>query len=210
MSTTADKLPRWDCRSEREQSLLEEWTNKQLDLFDEPTAYDLLLELDMANDDSFNDAISKDLGRLILRGRIINAIRGYKANAEEKKFRSAMGVKADEAPNFNNLVQLVGNKPEWFRFALWQLWKLALRPHAAGKRNNRGRKKGEPRPRDYSPIEREILSDASNDADRIRAVWKRHFGKQNRSERQPPTSIQIAARRHKVDEGQLINWRRNN
>jgi hypothetical protein len=209
MSTINCKLPRWDCRSAHDQMLLEEWTNKQLNLLDEPTASDLQFELDMANDDTFADAVSKDLGRTLIRGRIINAIRGYKETAEEKRFHAAMGIKVDVAPNFSNLVQLVGNKPEWFRFALWQLWQLAHRPSVIGKKNNQGRKKGESRPSDYSPLERDILSDASNDVDRIRMVWKRHFKKQNRSERQPPTAVQIAARRYGVGERLLMNWRSN-
>lgn len=209
MTATRDQLPRWHSQSERDQKLLEDWTNEQLDLLGEPTASDLQIELAMMNDDGYNNAVSKDASRRIVRGQIIRAIRGNKAGANERKFLRASGIDVDEAPNFDVLVQLTGNNPELFRFALWQLWQLAHSPPPKGKKNNRGRRRGESRPSDFSPEESAALSDASQDVDRIRDIWKRRLGRMNRSERQPPTALEIAARRNGVDEDKLRSWRSN-
>ena len=209
MSATRDQLPRWDCRSERDQKLLENWTNQQLDLLDEPTASDLQFELAMMNDDNYNSEVSKHASRRIVRGQIIRAIRGDKAGTNERKLLRAIGINVDEAPNFDVLVQLTSNNPELLRFALWQLWQLAHSPPPKGKENNRGRKRGESRPSDFSPEESAALSDASLDVDRIRNIWKRHLRKMNRSERHPPTALQIAARRSGVDVDKLRSWRSN-
>ncbi|MCK1450440.1 hypothetical protein IVB36_05845 [Bradyrhizobium sp. 35] len=209
MNATRGELPRWNCQSKKDQRLLEQWTNEQLDLLYEPTASDLQSELEVMNDDNYNNAVSKDSSDTWLRGRIIRAIRGHKASANERKLALAMGIEADEAPSFDVLIQLIGNDLQSSRFALRQLWQLVHSPPPKGKKNNRGRKRGESRPSDFSPLERDALSDAAQDMDRIRAIWKRRFGKMNRSERQPPTALEIAARRNGVDEDKLRSWRSN-
>ena len=51
------------------------------------------------------------------------------------------------------------------------------------------------------------LDEAVADVARIRDLWQQTFGKRNRS--QPPTAIEIAARRHGLASVQLVNFRKN-
>jgi hypothetical protein len=191
MSTHQTGFPRWDCRNEREQNELKRWTLEQLRLLDEPTGADIQFELDLVNDDSYANLTSTYYGDALMRGRIINAIRGYKFDDEEYQ---------DKAPNFETLVQLIGNEPKWFRFALQQLWQLAHRPPPPGKKDSRGRKPGEPRPTDYTTEEREKLDEALHDVSRIRWIWKHKHPAKRQNRTQSPTAEEIAAERHCLDD----------
>jgi hypothetical protein len=82
-----------------------------------------------------------------------------------------------------------------------ELRRLALRPR------KRGRAKGESRPRDLPDFLKALLEYAAMDVEYIRAIWKRDFGKRNRSA--APTAIDIAARRNGVEENQLVNFKKN-
>ena len=64
-------------------------------------------------------------------------------------------------------------------------------------------RKGRGRPAGADPR----LAAADADVDRIVAIWQWAFGKRNRS--QPPTAIDIAARRHGVDAAKLQTHRHN-
>jgi hypothetical protein len=114
-------------------------------------------------------------------------------NARYKRGTLAVAVKNKDEKTLNRLMA----DPE--------LRTLALRwwAHKPG----RGRKKGEPRTHDIPQPMRFALEWASKDVARIKDIWKDHFNKQNRSEH--PTAIAIAAKRNRVDENLLINWRKN-
>jgi hypothetical protein len=56
---------------------------------------------------------------------------------------------------------------------------------------------------------KERLQAAVMEVDRIREIWWRKLGKRYRGDRQPPTAIQIAARRWDVSEQQLLSHMRN-
>jgi hypothetical protein len=78
-----------------------------------------------------------------------------------------------------------------------QLRRAVLRPQP------RGRRKGEPRPRDVSPR----MADAAIDYGRIRALWRQHYNKYARV--MAPKAIDIAARRRGVDSFQLFIYLKN-
>jgi hypothetical protein len=170
MSKPHDKPPPWHCHSEREQKLLEAWTNKQLDLLDEPTADDIRHDFENFSDDRYAEALTKYVTGRLKRGRIVEAIKSGAPKTVER---------------------LTANNEELRRWALEQLMRMRKPP-------GRGRKDREPRPGDYSEVERTVLQDASEDVDRIQQIWNRHYKRQNRSHRQPPTAIQISARRNKL------------
>ena len=82
-----------------------------------------------------------------------------------------------------------------------ELRRLAFSPH------RRGREKGEPRPRDLPQLTRWCCEEALADVKRIRQIWKRHYGRQNRTIE--PTAIEIAARRWGIKDETLINFKKN-
>lgn len=74
-------------------------------------------------------------------------------------------------------------------------------------KRGRGRLKNERRPDDWSRDEANAFPFAAEGVSRIRAIWKRYFGKQNRTA--PPTAIDIAARRYGINEERFRNMLKN-
>jgi hypothetical protein len=120
----------------------------------------------------------------------------YMSSTEErlgKKLKRGRVIAAVEA-----LGQLTDNDPELRTLAL-QLFRK--------RQPGRGRKKGQSRSGEPTKEERRAFEAALKDVDRIREIWKREFGRRNRKE--SPTASQIAARRHRVDQERLENYRKN-
>jgi hypothetical protein len=84
-----------------------------------------------------------------------------------------------------DLHDLIGNDPE-----------LRLLARRLLHQRGRGRRKGERRPGDLTNDQRRAREAALKDAERIREVWQRKFGRTNRKE--SPTALDIAARRRAI------------
>ena len=217
----SDKIPPWDCRNDEMRNRFKDWTIKQLKLLDEqpPSADQKQFELDMMTDDGYNeDALNNDKR---MRDPIINAIndaiRGRKADPADKMFHASFGkAVVDEATDFETLVKLVESHPMHTRFALWQLWLLAHRPppdkkdkKGEQKKNNRGRKAGEPGRDSPSPYEREQLRYAAEDEQRIRWIWKHTHPARKQNRKEKPTALEIAAELNGITPSDLINWKKS-
>jgi hypothetical protein len=74
------------------------------------------------------------------------------------------------------------------------------------RRLRRPRKRGRP-PSRASALLSFGREGAAEDVERIRKIWHQHYKKQNRSD--PPTAIEIAARRYGMEPDELINYLKN-
>ena len=77
---TQVKAPRWICRNQREQKLLEDWTNARLDELFEPSAADIAREQDHTHSPVFHHELSAKLQR----GRVILAVQAKDHAAVEQ------------------------------------------------------------------------------------------------------------------------------
>ena len=173
--------PRWDCHDKKEQDLLEAWTNKQLD------EQDVGLEEERMNSENYEACLAAV-------ERIFSS-QAKKRAVQTKKRAVTLAVKNKDKKALNELM----SDPESARLAVREFTR----------KPSRGRKKGEPRPADIPGVLRFVRMNASDDVDRIKSIWKREFDKQNRKRGEAPTAIAIAARRHRIDEDDLRNWRKN-
>jgi hypothetical protein len=80
------------------------------------------------------------------------------------------------------LYELIGDNLELHRVALREF----IRMHTPGHREGDKPK--------YPPEVQDIFEAAARDVDRIYDIWERELGKRNRSHRNPPTAVGIAAR----------------
>jgi hypothetical protein len=78
---TSNKLPRWDCRNSTDRKLLEDWTNAQLDLMDEPTDAELELNSEMENDESYRATMERHFSSILKRGKTIVAAKNKDVKA---------------------------------------------------------------------------------------------------------------------------------
>jgi hypothetical protein len=171
--------PRWHCRDRRDQVALEKWTNEQLD--------SLYYEL---GDES--------------------ALSAADLRLEEVKFPEIADIKrkiliAIDRNDLRTVGILMLKYPKSRRFTAEAMtrWK----PPAPNP--GRGRKRGEPRKKDIPFFVRRELPYVLKDIANVKAIWKREFGKQNRTANNQPTAVDIVARRNGLDEESLIVWLKN-
>jgi hypothetical protein len=79
----------------------------------------------------------------------------------------------------------------------------------AFKRHQRGREKGERRPRDLSQLTKWCCEEALADVEHIRQIWKNEPTYRKRNRAMDPTAIGIAARRWGIEVDTLINFKKN-
>lgn len=105
-------------------------------------------------------------------------------------------VQAVEARDTTTINRLTANEPELQRLAIQLLTQ----------KRERGRKKGDRRDTDHKPHTLEVLREAARDVTRIYDIWKRDFGKRNRSNH--PTAVDIAAGRWGLDPEEIVRYRK--
>lgn len=169
---------RWDCRDQKDQEGLEEWTNEQLDAADKDDPLRLLLHKQP------HDTYRKIK---MLASRSENYATREQSELRRNLIKSVR--KAIQAQDFQALADMA-----------------PLLRRLGAKRDPRGREKGERRPDDLPESVREALPHASADVGRIRDIWFHRFGKRNRGA--DPTAIQIAARRWGIDPSYLEGYKK--
>jgi hypothetical protein len=185
------KLPRWECRDETDQKRFTQWSLEQLEALwaeyeaEGPDDHEIWLSEHPEAMEAMNRAFNEGLRRRRRLFQIDNAI-----------------DQAKKAKDFGPLSALGKKHPR-----LWQLIceQLFDRAYCRG----RGRRKGEPRPTDRDPELLDSLQDAKDDIERLKWIWKKHYNKVNRGERNKPEAIDIVLVKHSwLKRKQLVRYLR--
>lgn len=196
--------PNWICNGEREQELLAKWTLGQLSI--EPSGMEW-----WQNQQRKRAKFNRE--PLPTNPRLANMIKylGWREQRsdngkfermilrEGKRLKKRKPIMAAvKASDGDALIRLSDDDSELLRLAIEAL------THKPG----RGRKEGEPRETDHDLEKLDSLRCACVDIKRIYEIWQREFSKRNRSYRNPPTALGIAARRWDLDESELEQFRK--
>jgi hypothetical protein len=144
-------------------------------------------------DEMFEPRPDEHLIQLSLQDPKFAAAVEHEASTRLKRGRVIMAARAGDTATLARLADTE------------ELRRLAFRRH------RRGREKGEYRNRDLPHLTRWCCEEALADVKHIRQIWQRPppygYGRRNRAIE--PTAISIAARRYNLDEGVLINFKKN-
>lgn len=204
MDATVAMTPTWLCNDKKARELLEEWTLEQLDAGEPPVTQD---ELKKERRKRTKVGKRRALPTSLRLANIMKYLGWEPGRSVNDKFKRMIGkelktrkriITAAKARDGNALIRLTGDDLE---LAHWAIRALTRAP-------GRGRKTGEPRPTDYNLEKLFHLRCAAADIKRIYEIWKRQFGFRNRSSRNRPTALSIAARRWELDENELERFRK--